>query len=305
MAAAGGHHLLLVGPPGCGKTLLAQQLPQVLPPLSPKEALEISRVQSIAGVLPPDQGLVRTRPFRAPHHSCTAAALLGGGTLPRPGELSLAHGGVLFLDELAEFPRRILDQLRQPLEEGVLWLSRTRLKCVFPCRITLVAATNPCPCGWHGDPDHPCRCSPLQRQRYWARLSGPLLDRIDLQLRLERLSSSAMRASVDGSFPASPISITADQIQMARDRMTARNPDGCLNATLTASALGEHTNLKSALLDRWERIVQQRKLSARSGLRVLRVARTLADLHNRDCIDSADLAEALCFRSFDLTSAKP
>ena len=305
MAAAGGHHLLLVGPPGCGKTLLAQQLPQVLPPLSPKEALEISRVQSIAGVLPPDQGLVRTRPFRAPHHSCTAAALLGGGTLPRPGELSLAHGGVLFLDELAEFPRRILDQLRQPLEEGVLWLSRTRLKCAFPCRITLVAATNPCPCGWHGDPDHPCRCSPLQRQRYWARLSGPLLDRIDLQLRLERLSSSAMRASVDGSFPASPISITADQIQSARDRMTARNPDGCLNATLTASALGEHTNLKSALLDRWERIVQQRKLSARSGLRVLRVARTLADLHNRDCIDSADLAEALCFRSFDLTSAEP
>ena len=303
VAAAGGHHLLMVGPPGCGKTLLAHHLPQLLPPLSRQEALEISRVQSIAGVLPPGEGLVRQRPFRAPHHSCSAAALLGGGALPRPGELSLAHGGVLFLDELAEFPRRILDQLRQPLEEGVLWISRARLKCAFPCQLTLVAATNPCPCGWFGDPDHPCRCSPLQRQRYWARLSGPFLDRLDLQLQLHRLSSSAMRASLTPSLPASSDDISAEQIQAARQRMATRNPEGCLNATLTASALGSNAGLHPKVLDQWEQIVSHRKLSARSGLRVLRVARTLADLRDQACISSGDLAEALCFRSFDETCA--
>ena len=300
LAAAGGHHLLMVGPPGCGKTLLARHLPHLLPPLSQQEALDISRVHSIAGVLTAGNGLVRQRPFRAPHHSCSIAALLGGGALPRPGELSLAHGGVLFLDELAEFPRRVLDQLRQPLEEGELWLSRSRLKCKFPCRITLVAAANPCPCGWFGDPDHPCRCSALQRQRYWSRLSGPLLDRLDLQLRLERLSSSTMRSSLETLSPASESTITADQIDNARKRMAKRNPDGCLNAALSGPQLGLHAGLNPQLLDRWEQAVNQRKLSARSGIRVLRVARSLADLADQPSIGNEHLAQALCFRSFDL-----
>ncbi|MEB3158840.1 MAG: YifB family Mg chelatase-like AAA ATPase [Synechococcus sp.] len=305
LAAAGGHHLLMVGPPGCGKTLLARHLANLLPPMTPQESLEITRLQSIAGVLSPGEGLARKRPFRAPHHSCSAAALLGGGTVPRPGELSLAHGGVLFLDELAEFPRRVLDQLRQPLEEGVLWLSRARLKCAFPCQITLVAATNPCPCGWFGDVDHPCCCSPLQRQRYWARISGPLLDRLDLQLRLERLSSHAMRANlVAAGETISPTAghVTTDQIRGARERMTARNPEGCLNALLNAPQLGSHGGLPSSVLDQWERIVTVRKLSARSAIRVLRVARTLADLNDQAHIRSSDLAQALCFRSFDTDS---
>ena len=299
LAAAGGHHLLMVGPPGCGKTLLARQLPALLPPMAAQEALEISRIHSIAGQLKPGEGLLHRRPFRAPHHSCSAASLLGGGALPRPGELSLAHGGVLFLDELAEFPRRVLDQLRQPLEEGKLLVSRARLKCVFPCRITLVAATNPCPCGWFGDGQRECRCTPRQRQRYWARLSGPLLDRLDLQVQLERLSSTAMRAGLRPPVTEPPLATTTDTIGEARQRMTARNPGGCLNADLAPADLGAHAGLASSVLDRWERIVQMRQLSARSGVRLLRVARTVADLNGHDDTQEADLAQALWFRSFD------
>ena len=171
LAAAGGHHLLLVGPPGCGKTQLAHQLPALLPPLEKQESLEITRLHSIAGLTRGHGQLIRTRPFRSPHHTSTSAALLGGGAYPRPGELSLAHGGVLFLDELAEFPRPLLDQLRQPLEEVVIWLSRARQRCRFPSRVTLVAATNPCPCGWAGDPR--CTCSELKRKRSGVAYPAP------------------------------------------------------------------------------------------------------------------------------------
>ena len=302
LAAAGGHHMLMVGPPGCGKTLLAKHLPYLLPPLTRQEALEITSIYSVAGMLTSTPQLMKNRPFRAPHHSCSVAALVGGGANPRPGELSLAHSGVLFLDELAEFPRKVLDQLRQPLEEGVILLSRARQKCAFPCQITLVAATNPCPCGWFGDDEHPCRCSQAQRQRYWSHLSGPFLDRLDLQLRLVRLPAAQLRQSIQGLVPIDRNDqelIGFEQIICARKRMLARNPGGQSNRDLSAQDLGRIGQLDEEALALWEQVVDCRRLSARSGLRLLRVARSLADLHDQDRVSKVAMAEAICFRSFD------
>ena len=304
LAAAGGHHLLMVGPPGCGKTHLARQLPSLLPPLSPDEALTITRIQSVAGQLEHPLNLQLQRPFRAPHHSSSAAALLGGGSHPRPGELSLAHGGVLFLDELAEFPRAVLDQLRQPLEEGTVRLSRARLKTAFPAAITLVAATNPCSCGWHGDREHGCRCSHSQRQRYWQRLSGPLLDRLDLQLRLERRPAQEMRRCLNGNCRSDDPWLQPETIASARQRMQHRNPGGVCNRDLPATALGDRSGFGAAALQLWERLVAHRGLSTRSGIRLLRVARTVADL-NGDAEVSADaVAQASHYRCSDLLGSR-
>lgn len=303
LAAAGGHHLLLVGPPGCGKTRLAHQLPKLLPPLRRDEALTVTRIQSVAGLLDQPGELQRRRPFRAPHHRCTAAALLGGGLHPRPGELSLAHTGVLFLDELAEFPRAVLDQLRQPLDEGVVRVSRAHWKAQFPCAITLVAATNPCPCGWRGDRDHGCRCTEHQRQRYWQRLSGPLLDRIDLQLRLERPSASDIRLCLTRSRTEGhehPQNISASAVQAAQQTMRNRNPEGCCNRDLTADDLLDVGAIQDAGLNLWEQVVKQRSVSTRSGLQMLRVARTIADLRDAREVSEEDVAEASCYRCSDL-----
>ena len=254
LSAAGGHHLLLVGPPGCGKTRLAHQLPRLLPALSRKEALSITRIHSVAGQLHGIDQLQQQRPFRSPHHSCSAAALLGGGRSPRPGEVSLAHGGVLFLDELAEFPRAVLDQLRQPLEDGAVQISRSQQSTVFPALVTLVAATNPCPCGWHGDRDHGCRCSISQRQRYWQRLSGPLLDRLDLQLRLERRSAKEVAAVLKQPSPTQAAAswCTPAQIERARQRMQRRNPGGDSNGRLSAAALRQTGAIEAAALELWD-----------------------------------------------------
>ena len=259
-----------MGPPGCGKTRLAHQLPRLLPALSRKEALSITRIHSVAGQLHGIDQLQQQRPFRSPHHSCSAAALLGGGRSPRPGEVSLAHGGVLFLDELAEFPRAVLDQLRQPLENGAVQISRSQQSTVFPALVTLVAATNPCPCGWHGDRDHGCRCSISQRQRYWQRLSGPLLDRLDLQLRLERRSAKEVAAVLKQPSP------------------TQAAASWCTGA------------IEAAALELWEQLINQRGLSTRSSLQLLRVARTIADLNDRASVDRNAVAEASCFRCTDL-----
>ena len=302
LVATGGHHLLMVGPPGCGKTLLARQLRNLLPPLGREEALEITRIHSAAGHLMDIPRLLEQRPFREPHHSCSAAALLGGGRNPRPGELSLAHGGILFLDELAEFPRALLDQLRQPLEDGVLRLSRAQQKCTFPCRITLIAATNPCPCGWHGDPDRACLCSRSQRRRYWQRISGPLLDRLDLQLRMERLPARQLRRAINHNISLASGDqqvIESGLIKQARARMIQRNPDGRSNAGLCAAELGRVGQFADSALTLWEQVITCRHLSARSGLRILRVARSLADLHDQDQVYSAEIAEATCFSGLE------
>ena len=302
LSAAGGHHLLLVGPPGCGKTRLAHQLPQLLPALNRKDALTITRIHSVAGHLNNCDQLQQKRPFRSPHHSCSAAALLGGGRSPRPGELSLAHGGVLFLDELAEFPRAVLDQLRQPLEDGAVQISRAQQRATFPALITLVAATNPCPCGWHGDRDHGCRCSFSQRQRYWQRLSGPLLDRLDLQLRLERRTAKEMAAVLNHRAVTNSEAswCTPARIQRARQRMQQRNPTGSSNGRLSAAELRQSGAIEAAALELWEQLINQRGLSTRSSLQLLRVARTIADLNDRTSVDRNAVAEASCFRCTDL-----
>ena len=281
---------------------LAHQLPRLLPALSRKEALSITRIHSVAGQLHGIEHLQQQRPFRSPHHSCSAAALLGGGRSPRPGEVSLAHGGVLFLDELAEFPRAVLDQLRQPLENGAVQISRSQQSTVFPALVTLVAATNPCPCGWHGDRDHGCRCSISQRQRYWQRLSGPLLDRLDLQLRLERRSAKEVAAVLKQPSPTQAAAswCTPAQIERARQRMQRRNPGGDSNGRLSAAALRQTGAIEAAALELWEQLINQRGLSTRSGLQLLRVARNIADLNDRARVDRNAVAEASCFRCTDL-----
>jgi magnesium chelatase family protein len=304
IAAAGGHHLLLVGPPGSGKTMLARRLPGLLPPLAAAEALEVTGLHSVAGLLGEGAGLVRRRPFRSPHHSCSALALLGGGSLPRPGELSLAHHGVLFLDELAEFRREALESLRQPLEEGQVWISRARQRCHFPCRVTLVAATNPCPCGWHGDPARPCVCGEGRRRRYWSHLSGPLLDRLDLQVVMRRPAArdlaGGLTLGLEPAIAQEDSATVARRVGRARQRMVRRNPGGCANAALPADALAKVLVLGSEARELWEAALEQRHLSARSALRVLCVARTIADLEDRACVEACAIAEALTYRSFDL-----
>jgi magnesium chelatase family protein len=316
IAAAGGHHLLLVGAAGSGKTMLAKRLPGLLPPLERSEALEVTRLHSVAGLLAEDGDLISQRPFRAPHHSCSGAALIGGGSLPVPGELSLAHHGVLFLDELAEFRRDTLDLLRQPLEEGEVLISRARQRCRFPCRVTLIAATNPCPCGRYGDGDGSCECGEGVRLRYWGRLSGPLLDRLDLQVVMRRPSSQCLtapfrsdQARIKETLSAADLAkpetsaVVARRVRQARQRMAERNPGRCTNAALAGEDLVQTARLTPEAGHLWQRAIERRRLSARSGMRLLRVARTIADLTGERQTGAAAISEALSYRSFDLIQA--
>ncbi len=286
IALAGSHNLLLVGPPGAGKTLLARAIPGLLPALSDDEALEVTVIESVAGLLR-DGGLRRARPFRAPHHTSSYAALVGGGPHLIPGEATLAHHGVLFLDELAEFDRLALDALRQPLEEGVLTIARATGRVRYPARFQLVAAMNPCRCGYHHDPDRRCRCPTGDPERYVRRVSGPLLDRIDMQIEMARVPPPELL----GSTVPEDSATVARRILVARDRALARN-DGRPNAQLAGSAVQSACALTAAANRSLREMAADSHLTARSVHRLLRVARTIADLDGRAEVDEADVLAA-------------
>ncbi len=297
IAAAGGHHLLLVGPPGCGKTLLASRLPGLLPEASDAEALETAAVQSISGRgLDPTRW--RQRPFRAPHHTASAVALVGGGADPRPGEISLAHGGVLFLDELPEWDRRALEVLREPLESGVVTISRAARQSEFPARFQLVAAMNPCPCGWAGDPSGRCRCHPDAIQRYRGRISGPLLERIDLHVEVPRLPPSELRPDAPGGEASGVVRARVERARAAQLRRGGRvNAHLDQPGTMAACRLAP---TDQALL---ETAIDHLRLSARSMHRILRVARTIADLAGSTDILGPHVAEAIGYRRGERTES--
>lgn len=293
IAAAGAHHLLLIGPPGCGKTLLASRLPGLLPEPSEAEALETAAVHSVSG-RGIDLAHWRRRPFRAPHHLASAVAVAGGGPNPRPGEISLAHHGVLFLDELAEWSRHTLEVLRQPLESGVVTVSRAARQADFPARFQLVAAMNPCPCGWAGDPSGRCVCSAESVQRYRGKLSGPLLDRIDLQLAVPRVPPEQLRPDAPRGEDSAAVRA---RVQSARARQLARC--GAANAHLSQAQTEAHCRLQPRDQALLEQAMAKLQLSARAMHRILRVARSIADLAGSADIASPHLAEAIGYRLLD------
>jgi magnesium chelatase family protein len=297
VSASAGHNVMMIGPPGTGKTMLAQRLPTILPPLTPAESLETTRIYSATGRLPSDEPLLCTRPFRSPHHTISDAGMVGGGNPPAPGEISLAHHGVLFLDELPEFNRKSLEVMRQPLEDGQVTISRALTSTTFPARFVLVAAMNPCPCGFLGDPRHTCKCTPVVIERYMARLSGPLLDRIDLHIEVPAVPFAELSATADGTSSAQ----MRAQVDRAREAQRARygKDSAQLNSRMTTRQLRKFCELSPEGQGLIRLAMEELGLSARAHDRILRVARTLADLEGSDRILPTHVMEAIGYRSLD------
>src|SRR4051794_8986942 len=301
VACAGGHNILMIGPPGSGKTMLAKRIPTILPPFTFEEALETTKIHSVAGVLDHSAGLVGIRPFRNPHHTISDAGLIGGGAIPRPGEVSLSHNGVLFLDELPEFPRNVLEVMRQPLEDGTVCIARASMSLTFPARFMLAAAMNPCPCGFHNDRTRECQCTPPMIQRYISKISGPLMDRIDIHIDVPAVNYKEMRSV---SEPESSATIR-DRVIRARqkqlERFSSSKQKLYCNAQMSSRHIRSHCELSADCERLLERAMTQQGLSARAHDRILKVARTVADLENAANLEPKHIAEAIQYRSLDRT----
>lgn len=296
VAAAGGHNVLMIGPPGSGKTLLARRLPTILPPLSLEESLETTRIYSSVGLLKPGCSLLGTRPFRSPHHTISHAGLVGGGSIPTPGEVSLAHHGVLFLDELPEFDKKTLEVLRQPLEDGQVTISRVQGTLTFPARMSLIAALNPCPCGYHGDPRHACRCTPRMIQNYMGRISGPLLDRIDIHIEVPAVPYRELRSRQEGLSSSQMRQDVMKARQAQRQRFKGGNRT---NASMSPRQVRAFCTLDDGGEALLKQAISELGLSARAHDKILRLARTIADLADSDNIQLPHLAEAIQYRRLD------
>jgi len=298
VAAAGGHNALLVGPPGSGKTMLARRMPTVLPQLSRAEALETTKIHSVAGRLHAGDGIVGTRPFRSPHHTISDAGLCGGGANPRPGEISLAHNGVLFLDELPEFKRRVLEVMRQPIEEGKITISRARSTVTYPARFMLIASMNPCPCGHLTDPQRECVCAPAQVQRYLSKLSGPLMDRIDLHVEVAPVSFDEMEGPRDGDRSAT-VRSRVEQARRVQDNRYGERASVHCNAQMDSRLVESHCTIDKSGRTLLKAAIERLGLSARAYTRILKVARTIADLDAEETIAASHVSEAVQYRSLD------
>ncbi len=297
VAAAGAHHILMIGPPGTGKTLLAQRMATILPDLSPEESVQTTQIYSAVGRLDPGQPLLLQRPFRSPHHTISEAGLVGGGSVPAPGEISLAHHGVLFLDELPEFNRRTLEVLRQPLEDGTVTISRAMGSLTFPANLMLVAAMNPCPCGYRGDPRRNCACTPVLIERYMSKISGPLLDRLDIHIEVPAVPFRELSDKTPGTTSAQ----MRDQVLSARDRQRQRFPASPLklNGRMSPSEIRKHCKLDTEAENLLKQAMESMGLSARAHDKILRIARTIADLEAHDAITVMHLSEAINYRALD------